>query len=295
MRNKSVRNGLKLANSIVLAFTVFSCSSNALNTATLNNSNTSSQNKVISSSFKSNNNFKFGVKFSSAFNPEAYFLAWSDIRTAIKNKSIPDTIYHYTYAVTGEPSRTTDSNYLTIKNRVQNKEWSEEAYLIANPDIKAAIDAGTAQSGYSHWYNYAITAEPSRQSSTAYMNAKAATDLGFSEKAYRLTWADVDSAIKSGTLPSAYAHWNTYAKNNEPSRLSDPRYVKIKAALDLSYDENTYLLAFPDIRSAVTAGSLPSGLRHYIDQGVMESRLETLIYQDAKLAILNDFDESYHN
>ena len=37
------------------------------------------------------------------------------------------------------------------------------------------------------------------------MGAKAATDLEFSEKAYRLAYLDVDAKVKDGTLPSAYA------------------------------------------------------------------------------------------
>ncbi len=267
-----------------------SCSTSPLNTTALNNYQT---NKVVNSnSLKSKDNLKFGVKFSSAFNAEAYRLTYKDIRDSIKNKTIPDTIYHYFYTQNSETERVANPTYLEVKGRLESGEFSEDAYLIANPDIKTAVDAGTLASGYQHWYSYAYTNEPTRKSKQEYLDAKSAIDAGFNEKAYRMVHTDIDNLVKSNALASAYIHYNTWAKTNEPTRVTSDRYVKIKNAILEGYNENAYLLAYPDVKTQVTSGFFPKGIDHYINYGVSETRLERDIYQDAKLAIVNDFDET---
>ena len=236
---------IKLINSIILALSVVACSTNQINSTSFNNDKSSISNK--SNSFDLNKTFK--VKYASAFNPTAYFLTYQDVRDAIKNKTVPDVFYHHYYTQNSETYRVTDSTYLQTKTRIESGEFSEEAYLIANPDVKSAVDAGTIQSGYAHWYSYASTNETTRKTKQEYIDAKAAIDAGFNEKAYRMRYPDIDNLVKNNGLPSAYIHYNTWAKNNEPTKLTDTRYVKIKNAVLEGYDENAYLLAYPDVKS----------------------------------------------
>jgi hypothetical protein len=268
----------KVINSLILAFSIFSCSTSQINNIPV----TTQINK-----YNSENKF-FRIKYSPDFNSLAYYLAYSDIRQQIKDKTIPDVFYHYFYNQSSEAYRMTNSLYLEIKSRLESKEWSEEAYLIANPDVKSAIDAGSVQSGYAHWYEYAQANEPSRITSSTYIELKAALDAGFNETAYRLAWSDIDNLVKNNTLPNAYTHYNTWAKNNEPHRIADQRYLNIKSAVEQGFDEETYLRAYPDIKSAVTAGTIPSGLEHCINYGMAEGRLERNIYHDSKLIILKE-------
>jgi hypothetical protein len=140
------------------------------------------------------------------------------------------------------------------------------------------------------------TNEPTRKTKQEYIDAKAAIDAGFNEKAYRMAWTDIDNLVKTNVLPNAYTHYHTWARNNETTRVTNTRYVKIKNAILEGYDENAYLLAYPDVKSQVTSGFFPKGIEHYINYGLNEGRLERDIYQDAKLAIVNDFDENrYRN
>lgn len=80
---------IKLFNSLVLAFTIFSCSTNQINNVPITITTPNYKNKV-------NNLFK--IKYAPEFNPTAYYLAYDDVRNAIKNKSIPDALYHYFYS-----------------------------------------------------------------------------------------------------------------------------------------------------------------------------------------------------
>ncbi|MFN8576156.1 MAG: hypothetical protein U0354_04805 [Candidatus Sericytochromatia bacterium] len=277
----SRQSSVKVISSLVLAFSIFSCSINQINVPT---TTPNYKNKSDINSFK--------IKYSSDFNPKAYYLAFDDVRQAIKNKQIPDVFYHYVFTQSSEPQRLTDSNYLTIKNRIESGEWSEEAYLMANPDIISLISSGTYKSGYDHWYNYAQINEPNRITSQEYLDAKSAIDSGFNEKAYRLAWSDIDLAIKNGTLFNSYTHYNLIAKYIEPWRLTDANYLKIKSAIENGFDEKAYLLANSDVKSVVDSGYYKTGLEHYLIYGVNENRLESSSYQDAKLALLLDFDET---
>jgi hypothetical protein len=145
------KKGLKLINSMLLALSVVACSTNQINSTSFNDKNSISN--------KSSLNKNFNVKYASGFNPSAYFLTYQDVRDAVKNKTIPDAFYHHYYTQNSEPTRVTDSTYLQTKTRIESGEFSEEAYLIANPDVKSAVDAGSIQSGYAHWYGYASTNE----------------------------------------------------------------------------------------------------------------------------------------
>ena len=69
----------------------------------------------------------------------------------------------------------------------------------ANPDVKSAVDAGTIPTGYQHWYSYASTNETTRKTKQAYVDAKAAIDAGFNEKAYRMAHTDIDNLVKNNT------------------------------------------------------------------------------------------------
>jgi hypothetical protein len=274
-----INKNVKIYSSFILALSIFSCSTNQINAIQTTNNKIQHYDK------------NFYIKSSSSFNHIAYYLSYPDIQNAIKYKSIPDVFYHYVFTQNSEPERITNSNYLQVKNRIESGEWSEDAYLIANPDVKSAIDSGTLRSGYSHWYEHAQYYEPWRKLSPEYINAKSAIDSGFNEKAYRLAWSDIDNAIKNNSLQSSYSHYS-YAKNNEQWRITNPRYLNIKSAIESGFDEKAYLLAFPDIKSVVDSGQLKNGLEHYINYGVNENRLNRIIYQDAKYALMLDFDET---
>jgi hypothetical protein len=84
---------------------------------------------------------------------------------------------------------------------------------------------------------------------------------------------DIDNLVKNNAIPNAYTHYHTWAKNNETTRITNTRYVKIKNAVLEGYDENAYLLAYPDVKIKLPLVSSLKDIDHYINYGLNEGRL----------------------
>jgi hypothetical protein len=59
------------------------------------------------------------------------------------------------------------------------------------------------------------TNETTRKTKQAYVDAKAAIDAGFNEKAYRMAHTDIDNLVKNNTIIKCLYSLHTWAKNNE--------------------------------------------------------------------------------
>lgn len=63
------------------------------------------------------------------------------------------------------------------------------------------------------------------------------------------------------------------AGGSETVSMSAATYYKLlEMAMRPLFDEEAYLKKFPDIREAVKAGTIPSGLRHFVTNGYLEGR-----------------------
>lgn len=82
---------------------------------------------------------------------------------------------------------------------------------------------------------------------------------------------------------------DTSPKPNRPRRAQLASRVPAIPDIEGSFDEETYIRAFPDVAQAIARGELTSGLQHYLLAGRMERRLQDPHYirqitQDCDLA-----------
>lgn len=123
--------------------------------------------------------------------------------------------------------------------------FDENYYLANNPDVKAAVDAGTFTSGLQHFQQTGLA--EGRVSVSPYYN----------EQLYLQKYPDVAAAASAGGFRSGLQH---YIQLGEAEHRSPG-----------AFDEQAYLARYPDVAAAVTAGTFSSGLQHYIQFGQFES------------------------
>ncbi|MFN8575363.1 MAG: hypothetical protein U0354_00765 [Candidatus Sericytochromatia bacterium] len=80
------------------------------------------------------------------------------------------------------------------------------------------------------------------------------------------------------------------ASPNQISNVSNKSSFNTKS---VEYNEDAYLLAFPDIANAVKFGSLPNGYTHYKSNGINEGRLTQITYLNAKKAVDSFSEKAY--
>jgi hypothetical protein len=85
------------------------------------------------------------------------------------------------------------------------------------------------------------------------------SSLYFDESWYLATYADVNAAVGSGALASAWQHFQLAGahEGRSPSRF---------------FDEGWYRAHNPDVVAAITAGTLDSGFVHFVASGAHEGR-----------------------
>jgi glycosyltransferase involved in cell wall biosynthesis len=99
--------------------------------------------------------------------------------------------------------------------------WDERGYLVANPDVKAAIDSGLVSSGFEHW----------RQRG-AFEGRNLGPDAfripsGWDEAGYLSSHPDVKEAIDRGQVSSGFEHWQKCGRFEERRQaVSLPKWVK---------------------------------------------------------------------
>lgn len=130
--------------------------------------------------------------------------------------------------------------------------FSEQKYLQANPDVAAAVTAGTLSSGYDHWLKFG-KGEGRATGISDIPNALV------DETYYLAQNADVAAAVASDRLSSGLEHFlrNGLAEGRDPNALFDTAW---------------YLQHNPDVAKAIQNGQATSALDHFARYGWKEGR-----------------------
>ena len=89
-------------------------------------------------------------------------------------------------------------------------DFDEEGYLMANPDVKKAIDKGTVESGHVHYIGF------------GYFEGRRGGGPTVNEKWYLTKYPDVADAVKAGLVRSADEHFHTIGAGE--GRSPGPEY-----------------------------------------------------------------------
>ena len=133
--------------------------------------------------------------------------------------------------------------------------FDEEFYLANNPDVQAAVKAGSFKSGLEHFQQYGI--KEHRVSVSAF----------YEETDYLQKYPDVATAVKNGAFNSGLQHYIEYGETEG------------RQANGL-FDEQFYLQRNPDVALAVKNGAFHSGLQHYIEYGKSEGRQVSVLFDE---------------
>lgn len=127
----------------------------------------------------------------------------------------------------------------------------ESAYRARNPDVAAAIDAGTLKSGLEHWLAYGRS------------EGRIGPSI-FDEDFYLARNPDVATAVLAGVFASGQAHWTLYgrAEGRSPSALFDADY---------------YLAKNTDVAGAVARHEV-TALDHFWTYGMTEKRAASPLF-----------------
>ena len=134
--------------------------------------------------------------------------------------------------------------------------YSEEFYLLNNPDVAAAVSSGAFANGWEHYSNYGYLEGRSFAQPDGYGD--------FSEKFYLLNNPDVAAAVEAGAFINGWEHYSGFGQAEGRSYAAPEGYG--------DFSEEFYLLNNPDVAAAVAAGSLSSGWYHYSNFGEAEER-----------------------
>ncbi|OKH38076.1 hypothetical protein NIES2119_10975 [[Phormidium ambiguum] IAM M-71] len=124
--------------------------------------------------------------------------------------------------------------------------FDEQFYLANNPDVQAAVKAGTFSSGREHFEKFGLE------------EGRVSVSPQYDEAAYLRKYPDVATAVNNGLFSSGIEHYIQIGQTE--GRSGTP------------FNEEFYLLAYPDIADAVKAGQFSSGLDHYLKFGQYEER-----------------------
>jgi hypothetical protein len=134
----------------------------------------------------------------------------------------------------------------------QNSLFDEHYYLEMNPDVAAAVAAGTIATGYDH---YILYGQFEGRSPSPYWN----------EAWYLQSNPDVAAAVKAGTISSGFMHYYLYGQYQGRAGL-------------LYFNSTYYLQNNPDVAAAVSAGTVTSAFEHFVLYGQYEGRSPMLYF-----------------
>lgn len=175
------------------------------------------------------------------YNEDAYLYAYGDVQGYVASGTYYNGYDHFINGGGKSAGRLTWSDYTTAKQAVDDG-FNEEAYLLAFPLVKQALDNHTPNfaNGYQHyiWYGQ-YDASPYLQR-TEYANAIKALNNGFNKKAYELAYP-----------PSTYSYTDAYTHYlSHTSNLSGSTYGNARHAVYTGFDENVYHDAYPSVTVA---------------------------------------------
>ncbi|MBZ9566113.1 beta strand repeat-containing protein [Modicisalibacter tunisiensis] len=139
-------------------------------------------------------------------------------------------------------------------------QFDAEFYLAQNPDVAAAIDAGSVESAEWHYVNYG--AAEGRDPNAV-----------FDTSAYLAANPDVADAVEKGII-DPLTHFLQYGAAE--GRAPNAEYQAIAEG----FDEQAYLDANPDVAAAVDNGSLATGYQHWVLYGEYEEARAPATYND---------------
>jgi hypothetical protein len=138
----------------------------------------------------------------------------------------------------------------------ESASFSEEYYLLRNPDVASAVDAGIFATGWEH-FNLSGLLE-------GRMHAAPEDFSDFDEQYYLARNPDVAAAITAGLFASAWLHYDLHGRD-EGRSIAPPEGED-------DFSELYYLLGNPDVARAVQAGLFATGWEHYSLYGYDEGR-----------------------
>jgi hypothetical protein len=128
-------------------------------------------------------------------------------------------------------------------------DWNEQAYLTANPDVRALLADGKFPNGFEHYR------------AVGFLEFRHSGFPRWDEPGYLAANPDVASLVSQGAYATGYEH---YVKKGEAEGR--------RRGLAMRWIEETYLEANPDVAAAVAAGKFQSGEEHFMKVGAAEKR-----------------------
>jgi len=181
---------------------------------------------------------------SGGFDGARYLADFPDVAAAVAAGSFVSALDHYLLhgAVEQRPYHVAPAYFAA------HYVYNEAYYLSHNPDIQAAVSAGSFTSGFQHFLKYgsAEGRDPSAFFDTRYYQSQNPSVL---EQPY-------------ATARTYFEHFEQVglAQNVGPTRLT------------AGFDAARYLTENPDVGAAVSAGGVVSALAHYLQYGAIEGR-----------------------
>lgn len=136
--------------------------------------------------------------------------------------------------------------------------YNEQFYLNNNPDVQAAVNNGTFDSGLEHFIEFGLD-----EGLAGGRGAPSEALSFFNETSYLEQNPDVDKAIQQGVLDSGLEHFVRFGVNELDVREGTGYEF---------FDSQSYLNANPDVAQAVENNVLDSALEHYVKFGFSEGR-----------------------
>jgi hypothetical protein len=192
------------------------------------------------------------------FNEQDYLAYNPDVQLAVLNGTIASGYDHY-YQHGINEGRTFNSR-CALPNQCP---FDETDYLTYNPDVADAISNGTVRSGLEH---YVLHGSREGRTINRYC-ANTPAPCPYIERDYLAFNPDVEYAVISGSVPSAYAHYSQHGRAE--GRVANASCNPLGKC---PFVESDYLWLNPDVARAVQAGQIRSGLEHFVKNGSREGR-----------------------
>jgi hypothetical protein len=151
-----------------------------------------------------------------------------------------------------DPTTNNTTLLATTSVTSQNSLFDDHYYLMENPDVAAAVAAGTFATGYDHYIQYG---QFEGRSPSPYWD----------EAWYLKENPDVTAAVKAGTVSSGFMHYYLYGQYEGRGGL-------------LYFNTSYYLQHNPDVAAAITAGTVTSAFEHFVLWGQYEGRAPMLYF-----------------
>lgn len=143
--------------------------------------------------------------------------------------------------------------------------FDENYYLVHNPDVQAAVDAGVFSSGLQHFQL------------TGLNEGRVLVSPHYDEQFYLRAHPDVAFAVTSGAFQSGLQHYI--------------RFGEAEGRSAGAFYETAYLNLNPDVAALVGAGIYTSGLQHYIQVGQFEVTRQSLLLGTSGSDVITSYGE----